>query len=91
MRKRFIATIVCSAVSLIGAGGCALAETIGRYQCSVIDIPGQEPIGDRPGHFLVSTQNDIELRGELRVLAFPWLRRARRLRRGACQSQGQAN
>ena len=56
MRKRFIATIVCSAVSLIGASGCALAETIGRYQCSVIDIPGQEPIGDRPGHFLVSLQ-----------------------------------
>jgi hypothetical protein len=56
MRKRFIATIVCSAVSLIGASGGALAETIGRYQCSVIDIPGQEPIGDRPEHFLVSLQ-----------------------------------
>jgi hypothetical protein len=56
MRKRFIATIVCSAVSLIGASGCALAETIGRYQCSVIDFPGQEPIDDRPDHFLVSLQ-----------------------------------
>jgi hypothetical protein len=56
MRKRFIATIVCSAVSLIGASGGALAETIGRYQCSVIDFPGQEPIDDRPDHFLVSLQ-----------------------------------
>ena len=56
MRKRFIATIVCSAVGLIGASGGALAETIGRYQCSVIDFPGQEPIDYRPDHFLVSLQ-----------------------------------
>ena len=56
MRKRFIATFVCSALSLIGASGFALAETIGRYECSFIGTPSQEPIDDRTGHSLSSNQ-----------------------------------
>ena len=55
MRKRFIATFVCSALSLIGASGFALAETIGRYECSFIGTGSQEPIGGT-GHSLSSNQ-----------------------------------
>jgi hypothetical protein len=56
MSKRFIATFVCSALSLIGASGFALAETIGRYECNVVGTTSPEPIGDRSGHGLVSYQ-----------------------------------
>jgi hypothetical protein len=56
MGKRFIATFLCSALSLIGASGLALAETIGRYECSIIGTTSPEPIGDRNGHRLVSAQ-----------------------------------
>jgi hypothetical protein len=57
MRKRFIATFVCSALSLIGASGFAPAETIGRYECSFIGTASEEePIGDRTGHSLSSNQ-----------------------------------
>jgi hypothetical protein len=56
MSKRFITTFVCSALSLIGASGFALAETIGRYECSIIGTASQEPIGDRNGHNLLSWQ-----------------------------------
>jgi hypothetical protein len=56
MSKRFIATFICSALSLIGASGFALAETIGRYECSVIGTASQEPIGDGNGHFLASLE-----------------------------------
>lgn len=56
MSKRFIATFVCSALSLIGASGFAFAETIVRYECSNIGTMSQEPIGDRNGHGLVSLQ-----------------------------------
>ena len=56
MTNRFIATFVCSALGLIGASGLALAETIGRYECSIIGTASQEPIGDRNGHSLVSIQ-----------------------------------
>jgi hypothetical protein len=56
MSKRFIATFVCSAFSLIGASGFALAETIGRYECSVIGAIGKEPIDKRNGHILVSLE-----------------------------------
>src|SRR5829696_375681 len=55
MSKRFIATMVCSALSLIGATGFAVAETIGRFQCSIIDTPGIEKI-DRPDHYLLNLQ-----------------------------------
>src|SRR5260370_9214437 len=56
MSKRFIATFVCSALSLIGASGFALAETIGRYECSSIGTVSPEPIDDRNGHGLMSPQ-----------------------------------
>jgi hypothetical protein len=56
MNKRFIATFVCSAFSLIGASGFALAEPIGRYECSVIGTIGKEPIDKRNGHILVSLE-----------------------------------
>lgn len=54
MGKRSIATFVCSAFSLIGANGFALAETIGRYECNVVGTISPEPIGDRSEHSLVS-------------------------------------
>ena len=54
MRKRFIATFVCSAIGLIGASGFALAETFGRYECSVIGAIGKDPIAT--GHTLVSLE-----------------------------------
>jgi hypothetical protein len=56
MSKRFIATFACAALSLIGSSGLALAETIGRYECSIVGTISQEPIGDRDGHRLMSFQ-----------------------------------
>ena len=56
MSKRFITAFVCSALGLTSSGGFALAETIGRYNCSIVGTAGQEPIGDRNGHFLASVQ-----------------------------------
>jgi hypothetical protein len=56
MRKRTIATLVCSALGLIGASGSALADTIGRYDCHIVGAANPEPIGDRIGHGLASTQ-----------------------------------
>lgn len=56
MSKHFMATVFCSTLSLIGAGGFALAETIGRYECSIIGTTSVEAIGDRPGHSLANAQ-----------------------------------
>lgn len=56
MSKRSIAMFVCSALSLVAASGLALADTIGRFECSVVGTAGQEPIGDRNGHVLLSLQ-----------------------------------
>ncbi len=56
MSNRFIATCVCSALSLIGASGFALGETFGRYECSVIGAVGKEPIAGQSGHLLVSLE-----------------------------------
>ena len=56
MCKRLTATLVCSALSLIAASGFARADTIGRYQCAVIGVIAQEPIGDRNGHAMVSVE-----------------------------------
>jgi hypothetical protein len=56
MSKRFIATFLCSALSLVGANGFALAETIGRYECNVVGAMSPEPIGDREGHSLIFYQ-----------------------------------
>jgi hypothetical protein len=56
MSKRFIAAFVCSALGLTSSGGFALAETIGRYNCSIVGAASQEPIDERKGHFLASVQ-----------------------------------
>jgi hypothetical protein len=56
MRRRFIATFVCSALGLMGASGFALAGMIGRYECSIVDTPSQDPIGDNTGHFIARVQ-----------------------------------
>ena len=56
MRKRTIATLVCSALGLIGVSGSALADTIGRYDCHIVGTAIPEPIADRSGHGLASTQ-----------------------------------
>jgi hypothetical protein len=56
MDKHFMVAVACSTLSLVSASGFALAETVGRYECSVIGAPSQEPIGDRDGHRLTSVQ-----------------------------------
>jgi hypothetical protein len=56
MGRHLTATAVCSAFGLIGMSGGALADTIGRYECSVIGALAQEPIGDRNEHTMVSVQ-----------------------------------
>jgi hypothetical protein len=56
MSKRFVAMVVCSVLCLIGRSGIAQAESIGRWECSVVGTVSQEPIGDRDGHRLVSFQ-----------------------------------
>lgn len=54
MGKRFVVTVVCSALCLISESGVALPESVGRWECSVVGTVSQEPIGDRDGHRLVS-------------------------------------
>ena len=56
MNKRYVVTVVCSTLGLISASGFALAETAGRYECSVVGAASQEPIGDKDGHRLASVQ-----------------------------------
>ena len=56
MRKHVIGTILASAIGCIAASGSAFADPIGRYECSVYGIQAPEPIGDRSGHSLVTTQ-----------------------------------
>ncbi|MCL2641778.1 MAG: hypothetical protein FWD53_13090 [Phycisphaerales bacterium] len=56
MDKRYIVTVVCSALGLINANEFAQAETVGRYECSVVGPVSQEPIGDKDGHRLISIQ-----------------------------------
>ena len=54
--KRLAVALACSLLSLCGAGGFAIADTIGRYECNVVGTAAPEPIGDRPGHGLTSYQ-----------------------------------
>ena len=56
MNKRFVVTVVCSTLGLIGATGFALAETVGRLECSVVGAVSQDPIGDKDGHGLATVQ-----------------------------------
>ena len=50
MSKRLIASILYSAIGLIGASGFAFADSIGRLECNIVGPVGLEPIGDRDGH-----------------------------------------
>ena len=56
MTKRLAALLGCSALSLIGATAAAHADSIGRYECSVVGSANPDPIGDRAGHGLVNYQ-----------------------------------
>lgn len=56
MDKRFMVAVACSTLGLISTNGFAQAETIGRYECSVVGAASQEPIGDKDGHRLASVQ-----------------------------------
>lgn len=55
MTQSFLATILCSAFGLIGIGEVSLADTIGRYDCTMV-ATDREPVGDRNDHEVVSFQ-----------------------------------
>ena len=56
MNKRIIITVACSTLGLVNASGFALAETIGRFECSIVGTASQDPIGDKDGHRLTTAQ-----------------------------------
>jgi hypothetical protein len=56
MSKRLIATLLCSALGLLGASGFAQAEGVGRYECNIVGLPSMDLVGDREGHQLSSFQ-----------------------------------
>lgn len=56
MNKRFIFAVVYSSLSLIGASSAAMAETMGRWECSYVGPVSQEPIGDKDGHRIVNVE-----------------------------------
>ncbi|CCD87135.1 conserved protein of unknown function [Bradyrhizobium sp. ORS 285] len=41
---------------MLSGSGPARADSIARYDCTIVGTMGLEPIGDRPGHMLVSFQ-----------------------------------
>jgi hypothetical protein len=43
-------------VSHTAASAPAHAELIARHECNIVGTLGQKPIGDRPGHRLVSSR-----------------------------------
>jgi hypothetical protein len=55
MIRHFLVAVVSSSLSVIGATKFALAETVGRFECTVVGAASQEPIGDK-GHLLRSLQ-----------------------------------
>lgn len=56
MRNRFATAFVFSALVSSMAAGSAYADTIGRYECSIVGVGSPEPVGDRPGHGLLNYQ-----------------------------------
>ncbi|MGY4622591.1 hypothetical protein [Bradyrhizobium sp. USDA 4486] len=56
MTKRFVVTVMYSALCLISATGFAQAETIGRFECNVLGAVSQDAIGDKDGHLIRSVQ-----------------------------------
>ncbi|WP_445219989.1 hypothetical protein ACKWRH_07635 [Bradyrhizobium sp. Pa8] len=55
MTQPLLVTVLCSAFSLIGMSGTALADTIGRYDCTTM-ATAREPVGDRNEHDIISFQ-----------------------------------
>jgi hypothetical protein len=56
MKQRVLVSLLCSAIALIGTTGFAVADMIGRYECSLVGPSVPEPIGDRAGHGIQSMQ-----------------------------------
>ena len=56
MKSRFTATLMCSALVSLVAAASACADTIGRYECSIVGIGNPEPLGDRADHRLLNYQ-----------------------------------
>lgn len=56
MRKTFIFTVAAPTLVFISTCGMAQAETVGRYDCSVVGAATQDPVGDREGHRITSVQ-----------------------------------
>jgi hypothetical protein len=56
MDKRILITVACSALASINASASALAETVGRLECSVVGAASQDPIGDKDEHRLTTVQ-----------------------------------
>lgn len=56
MTIRGMALALGVSLGLVAHHDQARADSIARYDCTVVGTLGQEPIGDRPGHMLVSFQ-----------------------------------
>lgn len=46
------ATLLCSILTVLIGSQAAHANTIGRYECNMVNFFTQEPMGDRPDHNL---------------------------------------
>jgi len=55
MKTQFIATL-CIGLGLIGTSRFAFADSIGKYECSVVGAVAVDAIGDREGHALRTVQ-----------------------------------
>jgi hypothetical protein len=56
MIRHPIGFILCAAMGLAGSTGLALADSIGRYECSVVGPSIPEPVGDRTDHTIQTIQ-----------------------------------
>lgn len=54
--SKLFSIFMCSNLCVFTATGIARAETIVRYECSIVGTMSQEPIGDRSDHILLSFQ-----------------------------------
>ena len=51
-KSRLVASCLLSTIGLIGTNRLALADSIGRYERTIMGAIGLEPIGARDGHLL---------------------------------------
>ena len=56
MKTRTLRYFLCSVICLVGSTGLALADTVGRYQCTVAGPSVPEPLGDRADHTIQTVQ-----------------------------------